>query len=292
MEVIGVKFDKSPKVYYFAAQDNVDYKVGALVITETSRGVEPARIVMGRTDVSADKVVQPLKPILRFATDDDLKKIAQNAEKRPEALSTVREKVEKSGLKMKVIDVEFTLDGLKLIVYFTAESRVDFRELVRDLASIFHLRIELRQVGARDECRMKGGVAPCGRACCCSDYISDFAHVTIKMAKNQNLSLNPGKISGLCGRLMCCLSYENDFYAEVNKKMPKLGSTVHLTDGREGVCVSINQLKETVRVKIDVNDSIEFVDVSLKEIAKKGGGALADDIDAEKIDEELKDLLD
>lgn len=195
MEVIGVKFDKSPKVYYFAAEEGVDYKVGAVVVTETARGIEPARIVMGRTDVTADKVVQPLKPILRFATDEDLKKIEQNAEKRSEALATVREKVAKSGLKMKVIDVEFTLDGLKLIVYFTAESRVDFRELVRDLAGIFRLRIELRQVGARDECRMKGGVAPCGRACCCSDYISDFAHVTIKMAKNQSLSLNPGKIS-------------------------------------------------------------------------------------------------
>ncbi|MCI9517824.1 MAG: stage 0 sporulation family protein [Clostridia bacterium] len=292
MEVIGVKFDKSPKVYYFAAEEGVDYKVGAVVVTETARGIEPARIVMGRTDVTADKVVQPLKPILRFATDEDLKKIEQNAEKRSEALATVREKVAKSGLKMKVIDVEFTLDGLKLIVYFTAESRVDFRELVRDLAGIFRLRIELRQVGARDECRMKGGVAPCGRACCCSDYISDFAHVTIKMAKNQSLSLNPGKISGLCGRLMCCLSYENDFYAEVNKKMPKLGSVVHLADGREGICVSINQLKETVRVKIDVNDAIEFADVSLKEIAKKGGGALADDIDADKIDDELKDLID
>jgi cell fate regulator YaaT (PSP1 superfamily) len=291
MEVIGVKFDKSPKVYYFAAEEGVDYKVGAVVVTETARGIEPARIVMGRTDVTADKVVQPLKPILRFATDEDLKKIEQNAEKRSEALATVREKVAKSGLKMKVIDVEFTLDGLKLIVYFTAESRVDFRELVRDLAGIFRLRIELRQVGARDECRMKGGVAPCGRACCCSDYISDFAHVTIKMAKNQSLSLNPGKISGLCGRLMCCLSYENDFYAEVNKKMPKLGSVVHLADGREGICVSINQLKETVRVKIDVNDAIEFADVSLKEIAKKGG-ALADDIDADKIDDELKDLID
>ncbi len=292
MEVIGVKFDKSPKVYYFAAEEGVDYKVGAVVVTETARGIEPARIVMGRTDVTADKVVQPLKPILRFATDEDLKKIEQNAEKRSEALATVREKVAKSGLKMKVIDVEFTLDGLKLIVYFTAESRVDFRELVRDLAGIFRLRIELRQVGARDECRMKGGVAPCGRACCCSDYISDFAHVTIKMAKNQSLSLNPGKISGLCGRLMCCLSYENDFYAEVNKKMPKLGSVVHLADGREGICVSINQLKETVRVKIDVNDAIEFADVSLKEIAKKGGGALADDIDADKIDDELKGLID
>ena len=292
MEVIGVKFDKSPKVYYFAAEEGVDYKVGAVVVTETARGIEPARIVMGRTDVTADKVVQPLKPILRFATDEDLKKIEQNAEKRSEALATVREKVAKSGLKMKVIDVEFTLDGLKLIVYFTAESRVDFRELVRDLAGIFRLRIELRQIGARDECRMKGGVAPCGRACCCSDYISDFAHVTIKMAKNQSLSLNPGKISGLCGRLMCCLSYENDFYAEVNKKMPKLGSVVHLADGREGICVSINQLKETVRVKIDVNDAIEFADVSLKEIAKKGGGALADDIDADKIDDELKDLID
>ena len=292
MEVIGVKFDKSPKVYYFAAEDGVDYPVGAKVITETSRGTELAKIVMGRTCVDESKVVQPLKPIVRFATDEDLIKAEENLSKRRAALIQVREKVEASGLKMKVIDVEFTLDGLKLIVFFTADARVDFRELVRDLASMFRLRIELRQVGARDECRMKGGVAPCGRACCCSDYISDFAHVTIKMAKNQNLSLNPGKISGLCGRLMCCLGYENGYYAQVNKKMPKLGSTVKLSDGREGVAVSVNQLKETVRVKFENGENVEFDDVSADKIQKKGAPATAEEPDAEKIDDELKELLD
>ena len=245
MEVIGIKFERSPKVYYFAAEDGVEYSCGDAVIVDSPHGYELAHIAMGRTDVEKGKITQPLKRIVRFATDEDLAKYEQCAEKSREALPEVRARVEKSGLKMKVTDVEFTLDGTKLVIYFTAEQRVDFRELVRELAGIFHIRIELRQIGARDECRMKGGVAPCGRACCCSDYISDFAHVTIKMAKNQGLSLNPAKISGLCGRLMCCLSYENDYYAEVNKRMPKLGSKVKLADGREGTAIALNQIKES-----------------------------------------------
>ena len=281
MEVIGIKFERSPKVYYFAAEDGVEYSCGDAVIVDSPHGYELAHIAMGRTDVEKGKITQPLKRIVRFATDEDLAKYEQCAEKSREALPEVRARVEKSGLKMKVTDVEFTLDGTKLVIYFTAEQRVDFRELVRELAGIFHIRIELRQIGARDECRMKGGVAPCGRACCCSDYISDFAHVTIKMAKNQGLSLNPAKISGLCGRLMCCLSYENDYYAEVNKRMPKLGSKVKLADGREGTAIALNQIKESVRLKIEKSD----------EIVQKSG-VLTEELDAEKIDEELKDLLD
>lgn len=292
MEVIGVKFDKMPKIYYFAADDGVEYEVGGGVIVETSRGMEYGVIAMGRTDVPEEKIVQPLKRITRLATEQDEKNVALGAQKRFSVRAEVREKVEKAGLKMKIVDVEFTPDNSKLIVYFTAESRVDFRDLVRELASAFRLRIELRQIGARDECRMKGGVAPCGRALCCSDYISDFAHVTIKMAKNQGLSLNPGKISGLCGRLMCCLAYENDFYAEVNKRMPKLGSLVRLTDGRSGTAVALNQLKETVRVKIEQDDSVEFIDVGLGEIQGKSKTAETAEPDTDKIDEELKELLD
>ena len=291
MEVIGIKFERSPKVYYFAAEDGVEYSCGDAVIVDSPHGYELAHIAMGRTDVEKGKITQPLKRIVRFATDEDLAKYEQCAEKSREALHEVRARVEKSGLKMKVTDVEFTLDGTKLVIYFTAEQRVDFRELVRELAGIFHIRIELRQIGARDECRMKGGVAPCGRACCCSDYISDFAHVTIKMAKNQGLSLNPAKISGLCGRLMCCLSYENDYYAEVNKRMPKLGSKVKLADGREGTAIALNQIKESVRLKIEKGDEIEIVDVALSDIGQKSG-VLTEELDAEKIDEELKDLLD
>ena len=292
MEVIAVRFAHSPKVYYFAPDDGTDYPIGAAVIVDSPHGEELAHIAMGRTEVPKEKVTQPLKRIIRFATDEDLAAAESNRSRSAEALATVRERVEKSGLKMKITDVEFTLDGSKLIVFFTAEQRVDFRDLVRELASVFHLRIELRQIGARDECRMKGGVAPCGRACCCSDYISDFAHVTIKMAKNQGLSLNPAKISGLCGRLMCCLSYENDYYAEVNKRMPKIGSKVRLADGREGTAIAVNQLKEQVRVKIEKGDEVEITDVALSEIGQKSGGSLAEEQNIEKIDEELKDLLD
>ena len=291
MEVTGIKFERSPKVYYFAAEDGVEYSCGDAVIVDSPHGYELAHIAMGRTDVEKGKITQPLKRIVRFATDEDLAKYEQCAEKSREALPEVRARVEKSGLKMKVTDVEFTLDGTKLVIYFTAEQRVDFRELVRELAGIFHIRIELRQIGARDECRMKGGVAPCGRACCCSDYISDFAHVTIKMAKNQGLSLNPAKISGLCGRLMCCLSYENDYYAEVNKRMPKLGSKVKLADGREGTAIALNQIKESVRLKIEKGDEIEIVDVALSDIGQKSG-VLTEEKKKKKIDEELKDLLD
>ena len=291
MEVIGIKFERSPKVYYFAAEDGAEYTVGDAVIVDSPHGLELAHIAMGRTDVEKETITQPLKRIVRFATDEDKDAYDKCAEKSREALPEVRARVEKSGLKMKVTDVEFTLDGSKLVIYFTAEQRVDFRELVRELAGIFHIRIELRQIGARDECRMKGGVAPCGRACCCSDYISDFAHVTIKMAKNQGLSLNPAKISGLCGRLMCCLSYENDYYAEVNKRMPKLGGKVKLADGREGTAIALNQLKETVRLKIEKGDEVEIADFALSELGQRSGGA-AEESDLEKIDEELKDLLD
>lgn len=291
MEVIGIKFDKTPKVYYFAAEDGVEYEVGKAVVVDTARGQEIARIALGKQDVPDDKLVQPVKKIARIASDEDLERVAANIAKIPSTLATIRAQVADSGLKMKITDAEYAFDGSKLVVYFTAESRVDFRELVRELAGLFRMRIELRQIGARDECRMKGGLSPCGRACCCSDHVSEFEHVTIKMAKTQGLSLNPGKISGLCGRLMCCLAYENEYYAQVNKRMPKMGSAVKLTDGREGIAIGLNQLKETVRLKIGKDESVEIVDVGMSDIVSKGANS-EDDGAEEKIDDDLKELLD
>lgn len=292
-KVVGIKFKRSPKVYYFEAGE-YDYREGGGVVVETARGLEYGTVSMMPTVVGDNDVVQPLKPIVRLATPADEAKVKEAEEKRPQTMRVAAEKIEKSGLDMKLVDTEYTFDGSKLVIYFTADGRVDFRDLVKELASAFHIRIELRQIGARDECKMLGGIAPCGRACCCSDHMSEYAHVTIKMAKNQNLSLNPTKISGLCGRLMCCLSYENAHYAETNKKMPKMGSAVVLKDNRKGTVTALNQLKETVRVKFEDKESgkIEFVDVAIGDIVSKGKGSASDDVKAEETDEELKNLLD
>lgn len=292
-KVVGIKFKRSPKVYYFEAGE-YDYREGGGVVVETARGLEYGTVSMMPTVVGDNDVVQPLKPIVRLATPADDAKVKEAEEKRPQTMRIAAEKIEKSGLDMKLVDTEYTFDGSKLVIYFTADGRVDFRDLVKELASAFHIRIELRQIGARDECKMLGGIAPCGRACCCSDHMSEYAHVTIKMAKNQNLSLNPTKISGLCGRLMCCLSYENAHYAETNKKMPKTGSAVVLKDNRKGTVTALNQLKETVRVKFEDKESgkIEFADVAIGDIVSKGKGSASDDVKAEEADEELKNLLD
>lgn len=296
MEIVGIKFDASPKIYWFEAGDN-EYRQGCGVIVETARGIEYGKCVLLPREADADKLPKKLKPIVRVATEKDDAVYARNREWKPDARRRTLALIEKSGLDMKLVDVEYTFDGSKLVVYFTAESRVDFRNLVRELAREFRMRIELRQIGARDECRMKGGIAPCGRACCCSDHISDFAHVSIKMAKNQNLSLNPTKISGLCGRLMCCLAYENDHYAETNKHMPKVGAQVTTPDGRQGVCIAVNQLKETVRVKTEEGNAIELNDYPLSEIrfrprgqAPKGKEKGRDK--EEPLDPELKNLED
>ncbi len=290
-KIVGVKFKKSPKIYYFEA-GSLSYKENCKVIVETARGIECGEVKIMPADIAEDKVVAPLKPVLRIATEKDVAQELRNEKKREEVFPVVEKKIADSKLKMKVSDIEYTFDGNKLIIYFTADNRIDFRELVKDLASTFHVRIELRQIGSRDECKMIGGIAPCGRACCCSDHMSEFAHVSIKMAKNQNLSLNPGKISGLCGRLMCCLAYENDYYAEINKKMPKVGSSVKTQKDGNGVVDSINQLKETVRIKKEKDGSVEFVDVPLKEIVSSGKKAIDDVNKEEKLDGELKNLLD
>lgn len=290
-KVVGIKFKTSPKVYYFAADDH-NFTEGGGVIVETAKGLEYGTVAMLPKEVGDDEIVSPLKPIARVATERDEAKVKEYEAKHDETMRTVTEIIEKSKLEMKPVDAEYTFDGSKLVVYFTADGRVDFRDLVKELASAFHKRIELRQIGARDECKMLGGIAPCGRACCCSDHMSDYAHVTIKMAKNQNLSLNPAKISGLCGRLMCCLAYENAHYVETNKKMPKMGSCVFTADKRKGTVAGINQLKETVRVKFEEGDKVEFADVKLTDIVSKGKGSAQDDVKDDALDAEIKNLID
>lgn len=290
-KVVGIKFRKSPKIYYFAPGDN-EFTEGGGVIVETAKGQEYGTVAMLPADVRDSEVVQPLKPIVRVATKEDERRVRDNEARRDETLRLATEKVEKAGLDMKLVDAEYTFDGSKLVIYFTADGRVDFRDLVKELASAFRIRIELRQIGARDECKMLGGIAPCGRACCCSDHMSEYAHVSVKMAKNQNLSLNPAKISGLCGRLMCCLAYENAHYVETNKRMPKMGSQVTTADKRRGTVVGLNQLKETVRVKYEENDKTEFVDVPLADVIVKGKGSAQDDANAVEESAEVKKLLD
>ena len=265
-KIIGVKFKKSPKIYYFEAGDN-KYKENCGVIVETARGIEFGEVKILPTDVDDDKVVSPLKPVMRLANEKDYATEERNAKKRDEAYPIIEKKIQESKLKMRLSDVEYTFDGNKMIVYFTADNRIDFRDLVKDLASTFRTRIELRQIGPRDECKMLGGIAPCGRACCCSDHMSEFSHVSIKMAKTQNLSLNPQKISGLCGKLMCCLAYENEYYADVNKHMPKVGSFVKTENDGSGSVFSINQLKDNVTIKKEKKDGgMEFVTVPAAQI--------------------------
>ena len=265
--ITAVVFKEGGKTYYFAPKESEEYKVGAGVIVETSRGIEYATVVTPRAEVDDDKLVLPLKPIVRAATQKDEETHKKNIERRSDAMKTVREKIEKHNLEMKLIDCEFAFDGSKAIFYYSAPQRVDFRELVKELSSCFHMRIELRQVGIRDEIKLIGGISPCGRECCCSSCMPDVKKVSIKMAKTQGLSLNPQKISGLCGRLMCCLSYENDYYAETCKQMPKIGTELNTPDGK-GVVVNVNMLKMLVRVRIEdkAKDSVTYKDYSLEEL--------------------------
>lgn len=288
MKVIGIKFKDGGKIYYFAPKKNEKYEEGMEVIVETAKSIEIAEVAFAPRDVDDSEVVQPLKPVIRIATEKDRAQRARNLERKPEAMRIASEKIEKHGLKMKLIDCEFAFDGSKVIFYFAADGRIDFRELVKDLAGVFHIRIELRQVGIRDETKLLGGIAPCGRVCCCAGAMPDFRKVSIKMAKVQGLSLNPGKISGLCGRLMCCLSYENDYYSEVYKKMPKIGSEVSTPEGK-GIVVSENMLKMTLRVKIEKDGSLVYKDFALSDVRFKGGKKDADD---EKISDDLKGLMD
>ena len=290
-KIVGVRFKNSCKTYYFAPVAGEEYKKGATVIVETSKGLESGTVILPVTEVEDDKITSELKPVVRVATEKDLEKIKQNEERRPEAIKVCKASIQKHGLDMKLIDCEFTFDGTKAVFYFSAPTRVDFRELAKELAGVFHVRIELRQVGIRDETRILGGMAPCGRECCCSCGLSDFKKVTIKMAKTQGLSLNPGKISGLCGRLMCCLSHENDYYAEVGKEMPKLGIEINTPDGK-GTIVSVNMLKKEAKVKIETQDGgLVFKDypVANLQFKKYYAGDGAEDKKGAKANEDKED---
>ena len=289
-KVVAVKFKNGGKLYYFSPRPGDVYERNMPVIVETAKGLEYVWVAYPEKEVEDSEVIQPLKPILRIATDKDREQVKRNLERKPQAMKIAQEKIEKHKLDMKLIDCEFAFDGNKVIFYFAADGRVDFRELVKDLAAAFHIRIELRQVGIRDETRLLGGIAPCGRECCCAGAMSDFRKVSIKMAKVQGLSLNPGKISGLCGRLMCCLSYENDYYSEAYKKMPKVGSEVSTPEGR-GTVVSENMLKMTVRVKIEKDGSLVYKDFPLENIRFKNRKDEREERE-DKVDAELKDLED
>jgi cell fate regulator YaaT (PSP1 superfamily) len=248
IKVVGVRFKKAGKIYYF---DPVDMNIekNTYVVVETARGIEFGECVIGVKEISENDIVAPLKSVLRIASEEDINKHFKNKDKEKDAFDICLKKIQEHKLNMKLIDVEYTFDNNKVIFYFTADGRVDFRELVKDLATIFKTRIELRQIGVRDEAKMLGGLGPCGRPMCCSTFLGDFASVSIKMAKEQNLSLNPTKISGICGRLMCCLNYEQSTYEDIRKRMPKVGSIVKTSEGT-GEVFSNNIVKESVKVKL------------------------------------------
>lgn len=288
-KIVGVKFKNASKIYYFAPGEEV-YEENCGVVVETAKGLEYGTVVFGVKEVSDKECVQPLKPIVRKATKRDVENMKKNEARVPEALALAEEKVKSRNLKMKLVGCEFSFDGKKVVFYFTAEGRVDFRELVKDLASAFRIRIELRQVGIRDETRLIGGLAPCGRPCCCGSCMPEFRKVSIKMAKTQGLSLNPTKISGLCGRLMCCLEYESDYYGEAYKKMPKLGGKVVTPEG-EGTVVSNNMLKLVCKVKIAKGDGSEvYKDFPVSELRFRRGGNAPEP--EEKLGAEIEEILD
>ncbi len=250
IKVVAIKFKTGNKLYYFAPKEGDEYERNMPVVVETSKGQEYAWVAYPEKFVEEEDIVPPLRSIVRIATQKDKEFHAACEAKKPQAIQICKERIAAHKLEMKLIDCEFAFEGGKIVFYFTSPSRVDFRDLVKDLATALHSRIELRQVGTRDETKYLGGIAPCGRVCCCAGNMPEFKKVSVKMAKNQGLSLNPGKISGLCGRLMCCLSYENDYYADAVKKMPKVGAEVGTPDGK-ALVASLNMLKMQVKVKMD-----------------------------------------
>lgn len=268
IKVIGVRFRAAGKIYYFDPV-GMEIKTGDNVIVETARGIEFGYVVLGSREVEEDKVIQPLKPVIRMATEEDRRIEARNKEKEKEAFAICLEKIRKRGLEMKLIDAEYTFDNNKVLFYFTADGRIDFRELVKDLAAVFKTRIELRQVGVRDETKILGGIGICGRPLCCHSYLSEFIPVSIKMAKEQNLSLNPTKISGVCGRLMCCLNNEENIYEELNRKLPNVGDFVTTDDGLKGEVHSVNILRQLVKVLVEVNDEKELKEYKVEQLRFK-----------------------
>lgn len=267
-KVAGVRFRNAGKIYFFDP-GTMDLKAGMHVIVETARGVELGTVMADARDVLENEVIQPLKPVIRIATAEDEKTAERNREKEKEAFKICLEKIAKHKLDMKLVDAEYTFDNNKLLFYFTADGRIDFRELVKDLAAIFRTRIELRQIGVRDETKIMGGIGICGRPLCCHTYLSEFAPVSIKMAKEQNLSLNPTKISGVCGRLMCCLKNEQETYEYLNRKLPGVGDIVTLPDGMKGEVSGVNVLRQLVKVLVDVNDEKEMRECPVEELKFK-----------------------
>ena len=292
VKVVVIKFKSGGKLYYFAPKEGEEYTRDMPVIVETAKGLEYAWVAYPEKTVEEEEITPPLKSVVRIATEKDRQFYKACLEKKPEAMAVCKQKILDLNLDMKLVDCEYAFDGSKIVFYFTSAGRVDFRELVRNLASHFHSRIELRQVGTRDETKYLGGLAPCGRICCCAGNMPEFKKVTIKMAKTQGLSLNPGKISGLCGRLMCCLSYESDYYAEAFKKVPKIGSSASSPDGT-GTVVSVNMLKMEVKLRLSDNaGNIAYRDypVSALQFKKQQEPAQASDeedfiSDAEEIKE-------
>lgn len=268
IKVVGVKFRRAGKIYYF---DPKDFKIetGNHVIVETARGVEFGTVMIAPKEVSEETVIQPLKSVIRIATEADEKTEEKNKEKEKEAFRICLEKIAKHKLDMKLVEAEYTFDNNKLLFYFTADGRIDFRELVKDLAAVFRTRIELRQIGVRDETKILGGIGICGRALCCSSYLSEFAPVSIKMAKEQNLSLNPTKISGVCGRLMCCLKNEQETYEDLNSRLPNVGDTVTTLEGLKGEVQSVSVLRQLVKVIVETDDEKEIREYKVDELKFK-----------------------
>lgn len=285
-EVIGVRFRPNGKIYFFAPGD-IEIEVGDAAIVETIRGVEYGKVVLGRREIDEEKMNSELKPVIRKATAADDKKHEENKEKCKKAFDICLEKIKKHGLEMKLIDVEYTFDNNKILFYFTADGRIDFRELVKDLAAVFKTRIELRQIGVRDETKILGGIGICGRELCCNKHLSDFVPVSIKMAKEQNLSLNPTKISGVCGRLMCCLKNEQETYEYLNDRLPNVGDHVKTVDGLRGEVSSVSVIRQKVKVIVELDDGEkeirEYHTEELKFKPKKRRNT-------EKVDAELKAL--
>lgn len=286
VKIIGVRFRRAGKVYYFDPT-GFSIKKGDHVIVETARGIEYGTVVLGPKDIEEKDVIQPLKPVIRIATLQDDEKERKNKEKEKDAFQICLKKIEKHKLDMKLVDTEYTFDNNKVLFYFTADGRIDFRELVKDLASVFKTRIELRQIGVRDETKILGGIGICGRELCCHAYLTEFAPVSIKMAKEQNLSLNPTKISGVCGRLMCCLTNEEEAYEELNNHLPSVGDRVTTKDGLKGEVLSVSVLKQLVKVVVtlekDEKEVREYKAEELEFKVRKRKEKVA-------IDEELQEL--
>ena len=289
IKIVGVRFKNAGKIYYF---DPVDFEIekNIDVVVETARGLEYGKIVVGPKEIEEEKLISPLKPIIRIATEEDKAIYRENKEKAKETFEICQQKIKEHGLTMFLIDCEYTFDRNKLIFYFTAEGRIDFRELVKDLASIFKTRIELRQIGVRDEAKSIGGLGTCGRKLCCSSWLGDFQPVSIKMAKEQNISLNPSKISGNCGRLMCCLKYEQEVYEEKNKRLPKVGAVVKTEDGKGTVC-SVETLREMVKVQFEREGTKTYKSYNAADVKvlKNPKGSETENVDKEEL-ENLQEL--